>query len=675
MSPAGPQGRRRRSRPRDGDRLRPQHGRHLPPQRASTSACTSCRAPRRSPTRRTATSSRFDPASRRLTQRDAGQDLRAGAAVAEGRRDPPQRRHLRGRPPRVPRVGRDRAGRSTGPTPALARRMTTTEQIVWAHRVDKDRADDLQPGATLRVYADLLPASDGTAPFAIHTFNQITGGDTIYPRQAAIANDHFVFTGKDDDDKQTRIGREFARLHGIEKPYYATPGDGIFHFYFPEQGLVHARAVHSRRRLAQPRLRRVRRGRHRRRIDDARVRLVDRLHLLHAREGSGASCSTGGCSRGSAARTSSSSCCGAGARSSRRACRWSSSTRDRQLPIAYRNTIANMMAEAEALNGIFAPDDITYAWYRAKGITELPYPPFAPGADARVRDRRDARPRRRAADDRQAVQSRQRVSRRGGRARAHHVRQGDDRLVHQRQLRRSAAGGARAARGARRRASTKAATRVRDLSRDRAASGGRSSGPIRGSAASRSPRCSARSAARSASRGAARASARARTRSTQGQRAITSFNRNWQNRMGLGGEGYLASPAVVAASALARLHGAAERARAGLGSGDLRRLSRSAGGRNLQSGPQPRERLRPFAWQPRNHRRYGLDRLDLQILDRPRDAHVSRDRPRRRQHHLHLDPLRQAAAAQQPRGAPARPARRDAHAHRCCCSRSRGSSG
>ena len=37
---------------------------------------------------------------------------------------------------------------------------------------------------------------------------------------------------------------------------------------------------------------------------------------------------------------------------------------------------------------------------------------------------------------------------------------------------------------------------------------------------------------------------------TRGQRAITSFNRNWQNRMGVGGEGYLASPAVVAASAL-----------------------------------------------------------------------------------------------------------------------------
>jgi homoaconitate hydratase len=35
-----------------------------------------------------------------------------------------------------------------------------------------------------------------------------------------------------------------------------------------------------------------------------------------------------------------------------------------------------------------------------------------------------------------------------------------------------------------------------------------------------------------------------------GQSAVTTFNRNWQNRMGVGGLGYLASPQVVAASAL-----------------------------------------------------------------------------------------------------------------------------
>ena len=55
---------------------------------------------------------------------------------------------------------------------------------------------------------------------------------------------------------------------------------------------------------------------------------------------------------------------------------------NKQLTIGYRNTIANMMAEAEALNGIFAPDEITYAWYRHNGITTLPYPPISPGADA-----------------------------------------------------------------------------------------------------------------------------------------------------------------------------------------------------------------------------------------------------------------------------------------------------
>jgi methanogen homoaconitase large subunit len=36
----------------------------------------------------------------------------------------------------------------------------------------------------------------------------------------------------------------------------------------------------------------------------------------------------------------------------------------------------------------------------------------------------------------------------------------------------------------------------------------------------------------------------------KGETAITTFNRNWRNRMGVGGLGYLASPAVVASSAL-----------------------------------------------------------------------------------------------------------------------------
>src|SRR4051795_27168 len=320
----------------------------------------------------------FEPASRRLTNETEGKTYepvplsakedeirQTGGIYAAGRRE------FKASVEASPRI--------VWPDAEQARRMTSTEQIVWAHRVDTSAA--VTPGATLRVYADLLPASDGTAPFSIHTFNQITGGNTIYPRQAAIANDHFVFTGKDDDDKQTAIGREFARLHGIEKPYYATPGDGIFHFYFPEQALVmpgqfipgadsHSRAYGAYGAVGMgvgsttlgfgwstgyiyftvAKARRVVFGGQLQSWVSGKDIVLELLRRWGAKQSQGMSVEL--------------------------------VDANRQLPIAYRNTIANMMAEAEALNGIFAPDEITCAWYREKGTGALPYPPFAPGADA-----------------------------------------------------------------------------------------------------------------------------------------------------------------------------------------------------------------------------------------------------------------------------------------------------
>src|SRR2546425_6195354 len=266
------------------------------------------------------------------------------------------------------------------PDAATARGLTSTEQILWAHRVDKDAA--VRAGATLRLYADLLPASDGTAPFSIHTFNQITGGDTIRPRQVAVANDHFVFNHREADDKQTAIGKQFAELHSITRPHYATPGDGIFHFYFPEKGLV---------------------------VPGALIPGADshsRAYGAYGALGYGVGSTTlgFGWATGYVYFTV--------ARQRRVGftgelqpwvsgkdvvlallARWGQKQaqgmsvefvdRAKQLPMSYRNTIANMMAEGEALNGIFAPDEVTYAWYRDKGMTDLPYPRFAPGADAR----------------------------------------------------------------------------------------------------------------------------------------------------------------------------------------------------------------------------------------------------------------------------------------------------
>jgi 3-isopropylmalate/(R)-2-methylmalate dehydratase large subunit len=489
----------------------------------------------------------FDPVTRQLTNLTKGrtyepvplspkeEEIRRGGGIFEvGRRE------FRKSVETVPSI--DWAD------PAAAAGMTTTEQIVWAHRVDKElKAADLKPGMTVRVYADLLPASDGTAPFSIHTFNQITGGNTIYPRQAAIANDHFVFTGSAVDDKQTNIGREFARQQNLVKPYYATPGDGIFHFYFPEQGLVmpgqfipgadsHSRAYGAYGAVGigvgsttlgfgwatgyiyftLAKARQVRfDGRLQPWVSGKDI-VLELLRRWGAKQSQGMSVEL--------------------------------VDANRQLPIAYRNTIANMMAEAEALNGIFAPDETTYEWYRQKGMTTLPYPPISPGADARYEidetlNLSDVRPmiakpfspgNAFPADD----VALERIT--FDKAMIGSCTNGsyDDLL--------QAALVMRAARGA----------GVKKVDRELRIFPG--SGGVGRQIEQPDARLGGESIADvfRAAGGEIRQSwcgpcfGQGQDALTAGQRAITTFNRNWQNRMGLGGEGYLASPAVVAASAL-----------------------------------------------------------------------------------------------------------------------------
>jgi 3-isopropylmalate/(R)-2-methylmalate dehydratase large subunit len=431
---------------------------------------------------------------------------------------------------------------------SLARELTTTEQIVWSHRVDKGlRRSDLSPGATLRVFADLLPASDGTAPFAIHTFNQITGGASIHPRQAAIANDHFVFTGKAEDERQTSIGRAFAAAHGLEKPYYATPGDGIFHFYFPEQGLVlpgqfipgadsHSRAYGAYGAVGigvgsttlgfgwstgyvyvtlAPARRVVFTGRLNPWVGGKDI-VLELLRRWGAAQSQGMSVEFVDAGR--------------------------------QLPMVARNTIANMMAEAEAQNGIFAPDEITLGWYREKGMTSLPYPPLAPGADAVY-----------AIDETFDLSSVVPMIAKpfspGNAFPAEEVAR--ERLTFDAALIGSCTNGSYAdllqaalvLRGARACGVTSAARAfkvfpgsggvAREIERPDQRLGGESiAGVFRAAGAViRASWCGP-------------CFGQGEDSLAPGERAITSFNRNWQNRMGVGGEGYLASPAVVAASAL-----------------------------------------------------------------------------------------------------------------------------
>jgi 3-isopropylmalate/(R)-2-methylmalate dehydratase large subunit len=485
----------------------------------------------------------FDPVSRRLSNDTQGKTYdpppltrgedeirRTGGILAAGRREFAE--SVRSRP------------RVEWPDAEVARRLTTTEQIVWAHRVD--RRVQVEPGATLRVLADLLPASDGTAPFAIHTFNQITGG-TIHARQAAIANDHFVFTGKRDDDRQTAIGREFARQQGLEKPYYATPGDGIFHFYFPEQGLVmpgqfiagadsHSRAYGAYGAVGigvgsttlgfgwatgyvyftLPKARRVVFGGRLQPWVSGKDIVLALLRRWGTQQAQNLSVEL--------------------------------VDADRQLPIPYRNTIANMMAEAEMLNGIFAPDEITYAWYRDRGIPDLPYPPLTPGADAVY-----------AVDETvdltHVIPMIAKPFSPGNALPAEEVAR--ERIGFDKALIGSCTNGsyddllaaALVVRAARRQG-------AREVARELVIFPG--SGEVGREIEHADPRLGGESIAETfrSVGGRIRRSwcgpcfGQGPDALTAGQRAITSFNRNWQNRMGVGGEGYLASPAVVAASAL-----------------------------------------------------------------------------------------------------------------------------
>ena len=221
---------------------------------------------------------------------------------------------------------------------------------------------------------------------------------------------------------------------------------------------------------------------------------------------------------------------------------------DRQLPIAYRNTIANMMAEAEALNGIFAPDDVTDDWYRRKGVTGLQYPRIQPGRDAvydidETIDLADVRPMIAKPFSPGNAFPAEEVAR--------------ERITFDKAMIGSCTNGSyddllqaalvlRAAR-------EQGVTRVQ---REFAIFPG--SGGVGRQIETPDPRLGGESIAdvfRSVGGGIRQSwcgpcFGQGPDSLRPGQRAITSFNRNWQNRMGFGGEGYLASPSVVAASAL-----------------------------------------------------------------------------------------------------------------------------
>ncbi len=433
----------------------------------------------------------------------------------------------------------------------IARGLTTTQLILWAHRVDKDAS--VKPGSTIRIYADLLPASDGTAPFAIYTFESIAGKSVIYPRQAAIVSDHFVFTGNKADEKQTAISRQFADRYGLNAPYYAKPGEGIFHFYLPQHGLIvpggfyagadsHSRAYGAYGAVGigvgstalgfgwatgyvyftVPRQRRV--------VFTGKLQPwvsgKDIILALLRKWGKAQGMSV------------------------------ELVDREEQLPVAFRHTIANMMAEAEATNGVFAPDSITLRWFESRGFP-LPYP--EEGGFERLRPGEDAQYD--IDEEFDLTQVSLVVARPYSPANVEEVEAiTRERITFQKAYIGSCTNGsyedlwqaAKVIWEAKKQGVDKVASGVDFVvfpgSAEVASLIERPDSRLGGSSVAELIRSTG---------GAIRKSwcgpcfGQGPDALKPGEVAVTTFNRNWHNRMGVGGLGYLASPVVVAASALA----------------------------------------------------------------------------------------------------------------------------
>jgi 3-isopropylmalate/(R)-2-methylmalate dehydratase large subunit len=110
--------------------------------------------------------------------------------------------------------------------------LTLAEKILATHAGKKR----VSPGEFLNVRVDLILANDVTAPIAIREFKRLGVNKVFDPKKVVMVADHFVPNKDIASAEQVKLMREFAREQEI---IYFEPGEaGIEHVLLPEQGLV-----------------------------------------------------------------------------------------------------------------------------------------------------------------------------------------------------------------------------------------------------------------------------------------------------------------------------------------------------------------------------------------------------------------------------------------------------
>jgi 3-isopropylmalate/(R)-2-methylmalate dehydratase large subunit len=111
--------------------------------------------------------------------------------------------------------------------------MTMTQKILAAHC----DLDSVAPGQLIQANLDLVLGNDVTAPIAIKEFSKI-GVDQVFDKsKVAIVPDHFTPNKDIKAAEQAKMVREFSQEKNIEN-YFEVGEMGIEHVLIPEKGLV-----------------------------------------------------------------------------------------------------------------------------------------------------------------------------------------------------------------------------------------------------------------------------------------------------------------------------------------------------------------------------------------------------------------------------------------------------
>ena len=111
--------------------------------------------------------------------------------------------------------------------------MTITEKILAAHA----GKDSVEPGELIMARLDVVLANDITAPIGIEEFRK-AGAEHVFDKdKVVLVADHFVPNKDIKSAQQCKMMRDFAREQGL-KNYFDVGQMGIEHALLPEQGLV-----------------------------------------------------------------------------------------------------------------------------------------------------------------------------------------------------------------------------------------------------------------------------------------------------------------------------------------------------------------------------------------------------------------------------------------------------